>query len=335
MAKEMFDSWGESGLYSLFRSPFLLPSLALHFIAFYLALGVGAFPVSPDNSIPIQLLDIGEGNSPDKSIGAAQGPGGSRALPKFGNPVPPRQRTGKLNAGSLEATTPTEEPISSPKVATLPGPKVLAEAARPQLVAVRETSSDSLVQLPTTASVGESPGAINLDERQRSLTALKGISEEAGIRALKEGIQLPGALKGTGTGLGPYGVPGGSSLGSGTSGGGTGTGSGGGSRSGLKGAWSAADYDQYIRLIEKRAKSLWIYPEGVTGVQKVTVRFTLDRGGKLAEAAVLDFTDSRLNSSALEAMKKASPFPPIPETLKELAGEPLIIRFTVAIRVRG
>ena len=50
---------------------------------------------------------------------------------------------------------------------------------------------------------------------------------------------------------------------------------------------------------------------------------------------MVDSSDSRLNASAVEAMKRASPFPPIPENLKELANEPLIIRFTVSIRVRG
>ena len=73
----------------------------------------------------------------------------------------------------------------------------------------------------------------------------------------------------------------------------------------------------------------------VAGIQKVAVRFTLDRGGKLIQAEVVDSSDSRLNASAVEAMKRASPFPPIPENLKELANEPLIIRFTVSIRVRG
>ncbi|TMA09265.1 MAG: TonB C-terminal domain-containing protein [Deltaproteobacteria bacterium] len=95
------------------------------------------------------------------------------------------------------------------------------------------------------------------------------------------------------------------------------------------------DFNQYLKLIEKRVNSVWRYPEDVSGVQKVTVRFALDRAGKLTQADVLESTDSRLNSSALEAMKKASPFPPMPESLKELAGEPLIIRFTVSIRVRG
>jgi outer membrane biosynthesis protein TonB len=49
----------------------------------------------------------------------------------------------------------------------------------------------------------------------------------------------------------------------------------------------------------------------------------------------LESSDARLNASALEAVKRASPFPAIPESLKDLANEPMIIRFEVAIRVRG
>mgnify|MGYP003704374131 CR=1 FL=1 len=40
-------------------------------------------------------------------------------------------------------------------------------------------------------------------------------------------------------------------------------------------------------------------------------------------------------ASALDAIRRASPFPPIPESLKDLANEPMIIRFEVAIRVRS
>lgn len=335
MAKKIFNSTAELSLYSLFRSPFLLPSAALHFIALFLALGVGSFPVIPENKpVPIQLLDVGTGNSLDKSIGSAHGSGGPRALPKHGTPIPPRQRTGKLDAGSLEAAAPKEEPASTPQVAALPAPKVLAEAGHAQPIAVRETSPDSLVQLPVKESVKALAGAASSEDKQKSLTALRGTGNEAGIKALKEGLQLPGALKGTGSGAGPYGVPGGSQSGSGISGGGTGKGTGGGGRSGLQGK-SEADYTSYMKLIEQRAKSVWKYPEGVTGVQKVTVRFTLDKAGKLSQADVMDSTDSRLNSSALEAMRKASPFPPMPENLQYLAGEPLIVTFTVSIRVRG
>jgi TonB family protein len=216
----------------------------------------------------------------------------------------------------------------------LPQPKLLADLGRPRPFAVKESSPDSLVQLPTKDSVAALAPAANQNLNQRNLAALKGKGDGEGIRALSEGAQIPGALKGTGTGTGPYGVPGGIREGTGIRGGGTGSGSGGGSSSGLKGTLSA-DYNQYLKLIEKRVFSVWKYPEGVTGVQRVSVRFTLDKAGKLSQVEVLDSTDPRINGSALEAMKKASPFPPIPESLRDLAGESLIIRFTVDIRIRG
>ena len=181
--------------------------------------------------------------------------------------------------------------------------------------------------LPSTA-------AGDLAISQKSLAALKGAGDTPGIKALKEGAQVPGALKGTGSGAGPYGVPGGSPSGTGLAGGGTGTGTGGGSNTGLKGIPNA-DYSQYLNQLKKRVESVWKYPEEVTGVQKVTVRFALDRAGKLTQAVVLESSDSRLNASAVEAMKRASPFPPIPESLKDLANEPLIMRFEVSNRVRG
>jgi TonB family protein len=129
-------------------------------------------------------------------------------------------------------------------------------------------------------------------------------------------------------------MPGGTRTGSGLSGGGTGAGSGGGSNTGLKGI-AGADYNQYLQQLKKKVESVWKYPDNVTGIQKVAIRFSLDRAGKLTLAEVLDSSDSRLNTSAIEAVKRASPFPPIPEHLKDPANEPMIIRFEVAIRVRG
>jgi len=320
-------------LYSLVKNPFLLPSLALHLLLFHL-LGTVALSINPDeSSIPIKLIELGTGKSLDKSIGPAHGPGGPRALPKLGSPEIPRQRSGRLDAGSLETTTPSKEPASAPEnVPPLPQPKRIADVGRLRPFTVKETSPDSLVQLPIKDTASNFAAAVNPDSNQKSLAALKGKGDGEEIRALSEGTQIPGALKATGSGGGPYGAPGGTREGKGASGGGTG--SGGGSPSGLRGTLSA-DYNQYLKLVEKRVFSVWKYPDGVTGVQKVSVRFTLDRAGKLNQVEVLDSTDPRINVSALEAMKKASPFPPIPEGLKDLAGESLIIRFTVDIRIRG
>jgi TonB family protein len=218
----------------------------------------------------------------------------------------------------------------------LPGPKVLATDSRPESVSIKETSPDSLVRLPTKESATHlsTNAAAEMEAHQKSLAALKGVGEGPGIKALKEGPQVPGALKAGGIGAGPLGVPGGNRSGTGIAGGGTGTGSGGGSTTGLKGI-SNAEYNQYLNQLKKRVESVWKYPDNVTGVQKVAIRFALDRAGKLTLSEVLESTDSRINASALEAIRRASPFPAIPESLKDLANEPLIIRFEVAIRVRG
>jgi TonB family protein len=332
-------AWDDSVL-SLFRSPFLLSSLLLH--AMLLALVFRAASLSVANPalnppISVQLMEVTDGGS-RKSVGSSKGPGGPRSLPKLGSPITPAQRTGKLDSGSLESLSPSDtvEATTAPKPLALPGPKALSSDLDRAAATLNETSPDSLVRLPTKGAATNLPSAVAVDPEasQKSLAALKSTDAGPGIKALKEGEQIPGSLKGMGTAAGPYGAPGGSRSGSGLSGGGSGAGTGGGSSTGLKGI-ANSDYNQYLQQLKKRVESVWKYPDDVTGVQKVAVRFILDRAGKLTLAEVLDSSDSRLNTSAVEAIKRASPFPPIPETLKDLANEPMIIRFEVAIRVRG
>lgn len=340
MAQQSSIDWGDAGILSLFRSPFLIPSLIFHTLFFLLAWRATFTAVKIDQTpISVQLLEVRSGSSPNKSIGPAIGPGGPRTMPKLGTPVAPTQRTGKLDSGSLETSLPNSKPeevAPPPKPIALPGPKVLATDTRNDSVNPRDTSTDSLVRLPTREAPTHLPGnsAADLDANQRSLAALKGPGDGAGIKALKEGTQIPGALKSSGSGAGPYGMPGGSRIGTGLTGGGTGTGSGGGSITGLRGL-SSADYNQYLSQLKKRVQSVWKYPDGVSGVQKVAILFTLDRAGRLIQSEVLESTDARINASAVEAMKRAAPFPPIPDSLKDLANTPLRMQFTVTIGVRG
>ncbi len=100
-------------------------------------------------------------------------------------------------------------------------------------------------------------------------------------------------------------------------------------------ALSSPDFGPYLRMIERRVKSVWQYPEGISGIHQVYLRFALDRAGNLVRVEVVDSKDSRLSKSAVEAMKRASPFPPIPESLKSLAGEDLGFKFTIDIKVKG
>ena len=342
MIQQSSTDWGDLGVAALFRSPFLIPSLLFHTLLLLLALRAATLTmVKPQIEPPIsvQLLEVRDGGSSNRSIGPSLGPGGPRTMPKLGTPIAPVQQTGKLDSGSVENLIPADKPVEAPappRPVALPGPKVLAADTRSAAVNAKETAPDSLVRLPTKETPTQLPGssAADLEANQRSLAALHGPGDSAGIRALKDGTQVPGALKGSGTGTGPYGVPGGSKSGTGIAGAGTGFGVGGGSATGLKGLPSA-DYNQYLSQLKKRVESVWKFPDGVAGVQKVAILFTLDRAGRLVSSEILDSTDARLNASANEAMKRASPFAPIPETLKDLANTPLRMQFTVTIGVRG
>lgn len=95
---------------------------------------------------------------------------------------------------------------------------------------------------------------------------------------------------------------------------------------------SDPDFTEYFELIKRRVYAAWRYPEGARGVHKVSVRFTLDRAGASQGVQVVRSTNSVLNASAVEAMNKASPFPPIPEKFRTLVGQPLTLIFTVTIQ---
>jgi TonB family protein len=335
------SNWEDASVFAVFRSPFLLPSIILHLLLMFFvmrAVNLSLAKPAQDAPISVQLEDFKGSGTDIKSIGLAKGPGGPRPLPKLGTPVAPAPRTGKVDSGSAESSAPSptvDPPAPVPAPVPLPGPKVLAANSRSEHVNASETAPDSLVRLPTKAGPTNLPGAAATDTAlaQNSSTSGKA-AEGAGIKGLAEGAQIPGALKGTGSGTGPFGVPGGSRTGSGLAGAGAGTDAGGGSPTGLKGTPSA-DYNQYFNQLKKRVQSVWKYPDGISGLQKVRIVFTLDRAGKLVQAEVLESSDSRLNASAVEAMRRASPFPPIPENLKHLANEPLRMEFTVEIRVRG
>ena len=234
------SSIAEAGLLSLFRSPFLLPSLIFHGLLLLLALRTAALTVvqpASDTPISVQLMEVRTGSSETHSIGPGQGAGGPKTMPKLGLPIPPRQQTGKLDSGSVESTVPAAKPKLLPSLRSFrcPGLQVIAADSR-ETINAKETSPDSLVRLPTKEAPTNLPGSATTDLalNQQSLAALKGTGDGTGIKALKEGAQVPGALKGSGTGAAPYGVPGGTKSGTGIAGGGTGLGAGGGSGTGTE-----------------------------------------------------------------------------------------------------
>lgn len=111
------------------------------------------------------------------------------------------------------------------------------------------------------------------------------------------------------------------------------TGPGGGRPSGLDLIdTSDPDFTEYFEKIKKRVYAAWRYPQGVEGVHKLSLRFRLDPAGGAHDVKVVSSTNSKLNESAVQAMNRASPFPPIPEKFKALVGQPLILIFTVKVQ---
>jgi len=87
-------------------------------------------------------------------------------------------------------------------------------------------------------------------------------------------------------------------------------------------------------MVQKKIQSNWKFPSGLSGIQTVRLRVVLDIDGKLVSVDVVNSTDARLNGPALDAVTHASPFPPIPEDIRKLAGEPMLITFTVTTKSR-
>jgi TonB family protein len=100
--------------------------------------------------------------------------------------------------------------------------------------------------------------------------------------------------------------------------GGTGTGTGGGTG----GAGRCNDrpaVQSYMAQIRSRTLERWKLPPGVPVNERVTLRFKLDVAGSASSVQVVKASDNALGASAVDAMRSASPFPPIPEAARCLA----------------
>ena len=82
----------------------------------------------------------------------------------------------------------------------------------------------------------------------------------------------------------------------------------------------------YMSQIRERMFSRWSLPHGISDVQ-VTLRFAIDVAGS-ASSIQLVAGDNALGASAIDAMRTASPFPPIPDRARCLASRNLVATFT-------
>jgi TonB family protein len=93
------------------------------------------------------------------------------------------------------------------------------------------------------------------------------------------------------------------------------------------------DFTEYFRTIERQVRAVWQFPPELQGTtQTVKLGFALRLDGTLEEARVLSSTSAVLDESAQSAMRRATPFPPLPLKFRALAGQPLVMSFTVTVR---
>ncbi len=84
----------------------------------------------------------------------------------------------------------------------------------------------------------------------------------------------------------------------------------------------------YLSSVRDRTISRWVLPPGLTSDQKVTLRFRLDVAGSATSVSVVRASDNSLGASALDALRAASPFPPMPDDARCLSQVPIVATFS-------
>jgi hypothetical protein len=86
---------------------------------------------------------------------------------------------------------------------------------------------------------------------------------------------------------------------------------------------------RYLDGVRERTEKRWEIPAGAPHDATVRVHFVLDSSGSATRVEFIGDTDPLLGSSTVSALRAASPFPPMDDKVRCLAGRRLTGRFTV------
>jgi TonB family protein len=84
----------------------------------------------------------------------------------------------------------------------------------------------------------------------------------------------------------------------------------------------------YIANVKQRTYDRWVLPPGVDAGRSVTLRFHLDLAGSATKVSIVKAEDNALGASAVDALRAASPFPPMPDAARCLSSRMLIGTFS-------
>ena len=105
--------------------------------------------------------------------------------------------------------------------------------------------------------------------------------------------------------------------------GGTGT-----STASATGCFGLPAVQSYLGNIQNRTLERWKLPPGVDPDQRVTLKFRIDVAGSTSKVSLISADDNALGVSAIDALRSASPFPPVPDAARCLARVPITATFS-------
>jgi TonB family protein len=91
----------------------------------------------------------------------------------------------------------------------------------------------------------------------------------------------------------------------------------------------------YYESIRSRMFERWVLPSGISGTHAVTLRFRLDAAGSATSVELVSSENSALGQSAVDALRSASPFPPMGDRVRCLAGSPVVGKFKTIPELGG
>lgn len=84
----------------------------------------------------------------------------------------------------------------------------------------------------------------------------------------------------------------------------------------------------YMEQVKARMFDRWVLPPGLESDQKVTLRFRLDAAGSATSVSLVKADDNAMGASAVDALRAASPFPPMSDEVRCLSQHSLIGTFS-------
>jgi hypothetical protein len=87
------------------------------------------------------------------------------------------------------------------------------------------------------------------------------------------------------------------------------------------------EVQSYMEKVRQRMISRWVIPPKVASNQSVTLQFKLDAAGSATHVRLVRTDDDNLGTSAVNALRSASPFPPMTDRVRCLARDRLLATF--------